>query len=104
MQQSARIMGGFMPGRDLFCDWRELDSKFEAFRLFQYADRELGVPVDRLPLPETVERALKLDSFRAIWILEGIGHIKAMTSSLTVEGMLHEALPECALVPLHAGM
>ena len=40
MQQSARLMGVFMPGRDLFCDWRELDNKFEAFRLFQYADRE----------------------------------------------------------------
>jgi hypothetical protein len=49
MQQSARLMGGFMPGSGLFCDWRELDNKFEAFRLFQYPDRELGLPVDRSP-------------------------------------------------------
>ena len=47
-----------MPGSGLFCDWRELDNKFEAFRLFQYADRELGLPVDRLPIDEAVRRAL----------------------------------------------
>ncbi len=107
MQQSARLMA-FMPGSGLFCDWRELDHKFEAFRLFQYADRELGLPVDRLPIDEVVRRALTLDAFRAIWILEGIGHIKGTASSLSVEGLLTEgagaSLPERAMIPLHAGM
>jgi hypothetical protein len=42
--------------------------------------------------------------FRAIWILEGIGHIKATGSSLTVDGLLQAELPGCALIPLHAGM
>ena len=41
MQQSARLMGMFMPDRGLFFDWPELDNKIEAFRLFQSVDREL---------------------------------------------------------------
>jgi hypothetical protein len=107
MQQSARLMG-MAPGSSLFCDWRELDNKFEAFRLFQYADRELGGPVDRLPLDEVVRRALTLETFRAIWILEGVGQIRAAASNLSVRGMLTEGsgsnLPDRAMIPLHAGM
>jgi len=108
MQQSARLMGGFVPGSGLFCDWRELDNKFEAFRLFQYADRELSAPVDRLPLDEAVRRALTLDAFRAIWIIEGIGCIKGAAASLSVEGLLNEGagscVPDRAMIPLHAGI
>jgi len=105
MQQSARLMGGFMPGSSLFCDWRELDNKFEAFRLFQYADRELRLPIDQVPVDEAVRCALSLDAFRAIWIIEGIGNIKGAASSLSVEGLLDDgSLPDRAMIPLHAGM
>ena len=108
MQRSARMMGSFMPGSGLFCDWRELDAKFEAFRLFQYADRELRLPVDSLPIDESVGRALTREVFRSIWIVEGIGHIKGTAASLSVEGLLTEGagakLPDRAMIPLHAGM
>jgi hypothetical protein len=108
MQQSARLMGMFMPARGLFGDWPELDNKIEAFRLFQSADRELRLPVDRLPLDEVVQRALAGDAFRAIWMLEGVGYIKATASSLNVKGLLTEGpgarLPDRAMIPLHAGM
>lgn len=101
-------MGVFTPGRGLFCDWKELDNKFEAFRLFQYADRELGLPIDRLPIDEVVRRALTLNAFRAIWILEGIGFTKGMTSSLSVQGLLTEgagsSVPDRTMIPLHSGM
>jgi hypothetical protein len=106
MQQSARLMSA-MPGSSLFCDWRELDDKFEAFRLFQYADRELRLPVDRLPIDEAVRR-VPPDPFRAIWIVEGIGHLQGLASSLAIEGFLREGpgalVPEKAMIPLHAGM
>jgi hypothetical protein len=108
MQQSARLMGVFMPGRGLFGDFRELDNKFEVFRLFQYADRELGLPVESLPIDEAVRRALTMESFRSIWILEGIGHIKGTASSLSATGLLTDGagggLPDRAMIPLHAGM
>jgi hypothetical protein len=108
MQQSARLMSIFMPGRGLFWDWPELDNKIEAFRLFQSADRELRLPVDRTPLDEVVERTLHGDAFRAIWMLEGVGYIKGTASSLSVKGLLTEEpgsrLPDRAMIPLHAGM
>jgi hypothetical protein len=70
------------------------------------------MPVERLPIEASVAAALKSEHrsssseevFRAIWILEGIGHIKATGSSLTVDGLLQGELPGCALIPLHAGM
>src|ERR1700722_19881797 len=108
MQQSARLMGIFMPGRGLFGDWPELDNKIEAFRLFQSADRELRLPVDRTPLDEVVERTLAADTFRAIWMLEGVGYIKGTASSRNVKGLLIQGpgsrLPDRAMIPLHAGM
>jgi hypothetical protein len=107
MQQSARLMSA-MPGSNLFCDWRELDHKFEAFRLFQYADREMKLPVDRLPIDEVVRSVPTQDAFRAIWILEGIGRIQGLAANLSVEGLLRDgpgaSVPDTALIPLHAGM
>jgi hypothetical protein len=108
MQQSARLVGSFIPGRGLLWDWPELDNKIEAFRLFQSADRVLHLPVDRLPLDEVVERALTEHSQRAIWILEGVGYIKATSSRGDVKGLLTEGqgarLPGRAMISLHAGM
>jgi hypothetical protein len=108
MQKSARMMGAFLPGSGLFCDWGELDNKFEAFRLFQYADRELGLRVDRVPVNEVVRHALAMDAFRAIWIVEGIGYLKGTAASLSVEGLLNEGpgsfLPDRAMIPLHSGI
>src|SRR5262249_55156595 len=44
----------------------------------------------------------------AIWILEGIGHIKGAAASLSMEGLLNEGasacLPDRAMIPLHAGI
>src|ERR1700747_1111862 len=100
MQQSARLMG-VMPGSGLFCDWRELDNKFEAFRLFQYADRELKEPVDRLPIDDAVRRAHPRETFQTIGRIEDIGHTQATAASLSVEGLLSEgagaSLPDRAL-------
>jgi hypothetical protein len=108
LQQSARLMSIFMPARGLFGDWPELDNKIEAFRLFQSAERELHLPVDRLPLDQVVQRALTGDAFRAIWMLEGVGYIRGTASSLSVKGLLTEGpgahLPDRAMIPLHAGM
>jgi len=100
LQQSARLMRAVTPDGFL-CDWGELDNKIEAFRLFQYADRELHVSADRAARNAG-------DTFRSIWVLEGAGHMAGMASSLSVHGLLTAGaaakLPDCAMVPLHAGM
>lgn len=108
MQKSARLMGALLPGSNRVCDWQEFNNKFEAFRLFQYADRELKLAAGSVPIDEAVQCALTQDAFRAIWLIEGIGYIEGSASSLSVEGLLTQGaasrLPDRAMIPLHAGM
>ncbi len=107
MQQSARLMRVVTPN-GLLGDWVELDNKFEAFRLFQYADHELRSPVARTNPLQVIPGASVGNRFRSIWILEGAGHIAGLNSSLSGRGLLTEGdaatLPDTAMVPLHAGM
>jgi hypothetical protein len=105
MQRSARLMGAVTPD-GLLGDWRELDNKIEAFRLFQWADREL--PAHRAPTGQAVSRTRNSEAFHSIWVLEGTGHMAGLSSSLSVRGLLSDRkaanLPETAMIPLHAGM
>ena len=107
MQRSARLMGAVTPD-GLFGDWQELDNKIEAFRLFQFADRELQLPAGYRPSGQIAARSPGGETFHTIWVLEGVGHMAGLGSSLTVRGLLTEgeagSQPESALVPLHAGM
>lgn len=88
------MMNSVLPG-GFGGDWKELNNKIDAFRLFQFADREARVSDHG-------------DIFRSIWVLEGTGHIAGLESSLTVKGLLSDAkasrLPDAAMIPLHAGM
>ena len=105
MQQSARTMNSILPASSALCDWRQLDRKIEAFRLFQFADRELRTEKEPVPVEESVRRAFEGDSFRAIWMLEGVGHALGAAESASAKGLLHaESIPDRAGIPLHAGM
>ncbi len=105
VQQSVRLLGTVtsdaLPG-----DWRELDNKIEAFRLFQWADHEL--PAYRTPKRQIISRRPNSEAFHSIWVLEGAGHIAGLASSPAVRGLLSDRnaahLPESAMIPLHAGM
>ncbi len=92
--RSAGLMGSVLPA-GFAGDWKELNNKIDAFRLFQFADRESKLSDQG-------------DVFRSIWVLEGTGHIAGLESSLTVTGLLSDAkasrLPDAAMIPLHAGM
>ncbi|HEU5020676.1 MAG TPA: hypothetical protein VFT60_02260 [Bryobacteraceae bacterium] len=105
-QQSARLMRGLAP-RGFLCDWQELDDKIESFSLFQWADRELGIPAGA-GAREILEHLPAEDNFHNIWVREGVGHLAGMVASLSTQGLLTEGdaarLPDTALVPLHAGM
>ncbi len=105
MQQSARVMSSFMPGHE----WHETRNKLETFRLFAWADEELGIPAGA---GETIAglagRALRMDPFQSIWALEGIASHHAAIMPQPVEGMLSRGagvtLPVHTLVSMHAGM
>jgi hypothetical protein len=97
MAQSSAGFMRFLPGSGALTDWKELDNKLEAFRLFQYPEREVGDPHRE----GAVAMALRLPDFRAIWVLEGIAHERALrTTPPTQPGIL----PDRTGVSTHAGM
>ncbi|HVW08066.1 MAG TPA: hypothetical protein VHC90_05765 [Bryobacteraceae bacterium] len=105
-QQSARLMRNLTPGGFL-CDWQEFDNKIESFRLFQWVDRELGIPGGAEP-QEILAHLPTEENFHTIWVREGVGHLAGKAAILSTQGLLTSGdagrLPDSALVPLHAGM
>src|SRR4051794_41969349 len=93
-QTSAGLMR-FLPGSGALADWKELDNKLEAFRLFQYPEREVGDPVRE----GAVAMALRLPDFRAIWVLEGIAHERAARNANS-----SGVLPDRTGISTHAGI
>ncbi len=104
MQRSAQLMSFFLPGHEM----QEAQNKLQAFRLFAYVDQELRFPEDRpLPLGALVRRAMALSHHRRIFALEGVAHYHTAAESGKgrVSGLLlNPALPDCAMVSMHAGM
>jgi hypothetical protein len=104
MQRSAQLMSFFLPGHEM----QEAQNKLEAYRLFAYVDQELHFPEDRpLPLDALVRRAMALNNRRRIFALEGVAHYYAAAEigKGQVTGLLlNPALPDCAMVSMHAGM
>ena len=85
-----------LPGPGALADWKEFDNKLEAFRLFQYPEREVGDPQRE----GAVAMALRLPDFRAIWVLEGIAHERAAR----LPAGRPEILPDRTGVSTHAGL
>jgi hypothetical protein len=104
MQRSAQLMSLFLPGHEM----QEAKNKIEAFRLFAYADQELHFPTDRVEsLDVLTRRALALSNYRKIWALEGVAHYctGVLNPNDPATGFLaNPELPECTMVPMHAGM
>ncbi|PYP90379.1 MAG: hypothetical protein DMG65_11730 [Candidatus Angelobacter sp. Gp1-AA117] len=108
MHQAADILKSFNSGPDSRIVWQEFQNKLEAFSLFEQVDSELRISQHTAePLVELVERARSHDSYRSVWLMEGLGHYY---SDLHLRrGELPslaecESLPAASLVPLHAGM
>ena len=109
MQGPARFMGMMLPGVGVFREFEELNNKLEAFRLFEYAGSELNLPEDPVwSLYSTVRLAMAKETFRSIWILEGIGHHYASSGAQRLENTLSAGigldLPLCTMISLHAGL
>lgn len=86
----------YLPGSGALTDWKELDNKLEAFRLFQYPEREVGDPLRE----GAIAMALRLPDFRAIWVLEGIAHERAVHEKTATIAIL----PDRTGVSTHAGL
>lgn len=102
MERSAQLMTLFLPGHEM----QEAKNKLEAFRLFAYVDQELDFPSGPLPpLEALVRRAFDLSYHERIFAIEGAGHYYTSAAARPLTGLLRDAaLPDCAMVSLHAGM
>ncbi len=92
---------------------QELKNKLEVYGLVKGARGKIGLPPagEPFPLLPYVERAYELGSYRALWIIEGLGHDFAETAlkhPRTSPGLLRTAavagLPENSLPMLHGGL
>ena len=43
LQQSAELLSLLMPGHEGACDWREMQNKVVAYKLFEHADKRLAI-------------------------------------------------------------
>ena len=104
--EAARIAAPGAAGGAARQEWR---NKLEVYFLVRGARARLGLPAagpfDLIPF---VERALELDPYRALWVLEGLGHdhaARVLAGDRQPEDVLDvEGLPPPALLMLHAGL
>ncbi len=112
--EAAGIVEAAMP-RSQQSAWRELASKLEAFRDFEYAHQILGlVGESETALEEAVRRAREHDLYRSLWLLEGLGYVYAEAAWVksngdgAPRGLLSakalDSLPRAARLPLHTGL
>jgi len=90
-------------------EWQQLANKLEAFELFQFADAALGLPeTNDVPLDERLSRAEPFDSYRRLWLVEGLGYAHAEKCRDAADGLLvgehTDTIPRACLMPLHTGM
>jgi hypothetical protein len=87
--------------------WAELHNRLHAYKLFQYADRTLGVGESApVALPELIGRTLPLCEADRVWTAEGASYYwsEACSSAGYKPALSREAAPEWATIPLHAGL
>jgi len=103
----------FVPGAGASVAWAEEVNKLEIYLLVSQTSLVLGLPVrPPVPLPPYVERAYARSSFRALWLVEGLGHDwtditwdglteppRGLLSGSEAEGVVEESL-----LMLHAGL
>ena len=97
---SVRMVSVLLPGPEM----QEARNKLEAFRLFAYVDQALRFGTDRLSLASMVVHAQPLPSWQRVFALEGIAHYYTSAASAPTRLLADPALPETAMVPMHAGM
>lgn len=110
MRQSAAALHYASTDWDARAAWIEFQNKIEAFSLFEYVDFELGV--DRnASLQDLVLQASRLDSYRSVWAMEGLGHycasLHCRSGQFPARLFSEEhtrSLPPGSLIPLHTGM
>jgi hypothetical protein len=111
MSQSAAAIRVLAPWPEIRLASLEFQNKVETFDLFEHVDATVHIPAGgEVRLPNLIEQIKNLDTFRAVWANEGLGHYVAEMvwqqcgpprNLLTDET---DELPGNTLAALHAGL
>ncbi len=108
LRQSVEVLKAVNTEPDTRIAWQELQNKLEAFLLFEQVDVELKISqLNSRSLEELVERVRWHDSYRSVWLMEGLGHYYSdlhLRCGEAPSAIRSSPLPRASLVPLHAGM
>lgn len=112
-ERSMNAMRFASPGVGGALSRQELRNKLEVYWLVKGVRDKVGLPPpgQAFPLSPYVERAYRLGSYSALWLIEGLGHdyvALALEAHEAPSGLLRSeavrALPENSLPMLHGGL
>ena len=113
VQRSSDTLRAFMPGQNSQVLVRELRNKFTVFNLVKQVHTLLDLP-DEPPYPslaDAVGRAMALEEYPRLWVIEGLGHYHGDTfwqRNMIPQSILrdeeYDGLPRESLTMLHAGI
>jgi hypothetical protein len=113
VRRSTDTLRAFMPGQDSQVLVRELRNKFTVFNLVKQVPALLDLP-DAPPFPalsDVVTRAMGLEEYPKLWVIEGLGHYHGATfwqrnvvPHQILSGEEYQDLPPASLTMLHAGI
>lgn len=107
LHQSAGLVKTLSSAPENRVEWQELQNKLESFSFFEQVDLEFNISKSGpLPLAELVARAKQLESYRSVWLMEGLGHYYSdfCLRHREMPSLSSLGLPIASLVPMHAGM
>ena len=111
LQEGAETLRVLAPSTETQIACREFKNKLEAFEHFQYAYAILDLEEKPGTIDERVVRVARLDAYRGVWVMEGLGYALAeewWDDDSPPRGLLRDpqidALPRASWIPLHTGM
>ena len=86
LEKSAGAIRHLAPWPEVRLASQEFQNKLEAFKLFEYVDSVLQIPNDKeIRFRELVEQACSLESYRSVWVNEGLAHYFTEATRISAE-------------------
>ncbi|MBM3262215.1 MAG: hypothetical protein FJY97_02135 [candidate division Zixibacteria bacterium] len=113
MRRSTDTLRAFMPGKDSQVLVQELKNKFTVFNLVKQVPITLDLPTAPPfpPLADIIKRAMALEEYPRLWVIEGLGHYHGDTfwkrNAVPLEilsGEEYQTLPASSQTMLNAGI
>lgn len=113
LKRSTDTLQSFMPGKNSTVLVKELKNKFTVFNLVKQVPITMDLPDEPpfKPLTDIIGRAMTLEEYPRLWVIEGLGHYhgdtfytEGVVPRKILSGDEYRGLPAPALTMLHAGI